>query len=84
MADARSTVSTALAARSGRERALDAALDRLVPGRVPDRPDNPDGHVTAEEAVRAYHGDLQREGITPHRSLEEDLVRAPTAQAYGG
>ena len=33
--------------RPGRDGALDAALDRLVPGRVPDLPDNPDGHVTA-------------------------------------
>ena len=32
--------------RPGRDGALDAALDRLAPGRVPDRPDNPDGHVT--------------------------------------
>jgi hypothetical protein len=43
-----------------------------------------DGDVSAEEAVRAYHGDLQKERITPHRSLEDDLERAPTAQAYGG
>lgn len=43
-----------------------------------------DGLVSAEEAVRAYHGDLEREGITPHRALADDLVRAPTAQAYGG
>ena len=43
-----------------------------------------DGHVSAEEAVRAYHGDLEKERITPHRSLEDDLKRAPTAQAYGG
>ncbi|MFN7984891.1 MAG: DEAD/DEAH box helicase [Vicinamibacterales bacterium] len=33
--------------KPGRDGALDAALDRLVPGRLPDRPDNPDGHVTA-------------------------------------
>ena len=43
-----------------------------------------DGDVSAEEAVRAYHGDLQAERITPHRSLEDDLKRAPTAQASGG
>ena len=43
-----------------------------------------DGDVSAEEAVKAYHGDLQKERITPHRSLEDDLKRAPTAQAYGG
>jgi DEAD/DEAH box helicase domain-containing protein len=33
--------------RAGRDGALDAALERLVPGRLPDLPDNPDGHVTA-------------------------------------
>jgi hypothetical protein len=43
-----------------------------------------DGDVSAEEAVKAYHGDLQKERITPHRRLEDDLTRAPTAQAYGG
>ena len=33
-----------------------------------------DGTVSPEEAVRAYHGDLQRQGITPSRSLAEDNV----------
>jgi DEAD/DEAH box helicase domain-containing protein len=33
--------------RSGRDGALDAALDRLVPGRPAERPDTPDLHVTA-------------------------------------
>jgi DhnA family fructose-bisphosphate aldolase class Ia len=31
------------------------------------------GSVRPEEAVRAYHGDLNREGIRPLRPLEEDL-----------
>jgi DEAD/DEAH box helicase domain-containing protein len=39
--------------RPGRDGALDAALDRLAPGRVPDRPDNPDGHVTAVRRMPA-------------------------------
>src|SRR4051812_20154794 len=39
--------------RPGRDGALDAALDRLVPGRLPDRPDNPDGHVTAVRRLPA-------------------------------
>ena len=43
-----------------------------------------DGDLGAEEGVRAYHGELSRLGIRPHRSLEADLVRAPTSQAYGG
>jgi DEAD/DEAH box helicase domain-containing protein len=33
--------------KPGREGALDAALERLVPGRLPEVPDNPDGHITA-------------------------------------
>ncbi len=41
------TTTDARARKPGRDGALDAALDRLVPGRLPDRPDNPDGHVTA-------------------------------------
>jgi DEAD/DEAH box helicase domain-containing protein len=50
--------SSALAPRIGRDGALDAALERLVPGRVPDRPDTPDLHVTAVRrlaAVTAQH-----------------------------
>jgi hypothetical protein len=43
-----------------------------------------DGDLGAEEGVRAYHGELSRLGIRPHRSLEADLARAPTATAYGG
>ena len=33
-----------------------------------------DGAVSPEEAVRAYHGDLQRQGIVPSRSLADDNV----------
>jgi hypothetical protein len=32
-----------------------------------------DGEITAEEAVRAYHAVLQKLGVRPYRSLEEDL-----------
>ena len=39
--------SAGLATRSARDGALDAALDRLAPGRLPERPDTPDLHVTA-------------------------------------
>jgi hypothetical protein len=36
------------------------------------------GDVTPEEAVNAYHGELQRMGISPQRSLEDDLqITAP-------
>ncbi len=37
----------ALAPRSSKDSALDAVIDRLAPGQLPDRPDNPDLHVTA-------------------------------------
>jgi hypothetical protein len=43
-----------------------------------------DGDLAAAEGVRAYHADLGRLGIQPERSLDADLVRAPTATAYGG
>jgi hypothetical protein len=43
-----------------------------------------DDQVLPEEAVRAYHGDLQRLKIRPSRSLEEDLQLTATAQSYGG
>lgn len=32
-----------------------------------------DGSVEPEEAVKAYHSVLQKQGITPNRSLEQDL-----------
>lgn len=43
-----------------------------------------DGDVSAAEGVRAYHGELAKLKIEPLRSLEADLMRAPTASAYGG
>jgi hypothetical protein len=43
-----------------------------------------DGHLAAEEAVRAYHAALDALGISPHRTLADDLARAPVAQAYCG
>ena len=33
-----------------------------------------DGELGAEEAVRAYHGELAQLGITPERSLQDDLM----------
>jgi DEAD/DEAH box helicase domain-containing protein len=47
MADGDRLTTNALARRSGRDGALDAALERLAPGHQPDRPDTPDRHVTA-------------------------------------
>lgn len=43
-----------------------------------------DGNLAADEAVKAYHGELATRGLTPHRSLEDDLARSDTASAYGG
>ncbi len=43
-----------------------------------------DGHIAPDEAVRAYHGELQGQGIKPYRPLEEDLKRTSTASAYSG
>lgn len=42
-----------------------------------------DDNVRPDEAVRAYHGALERRGIRPRRSLQEDLQRTATAQSYG-
>src|SRR5476651_1833157 len=47
MANSDLAASAGLATRSARDGALDAALDRLAPGRSPERPDTPDLHVTA-------------------------------------
>ena len=43
-----------------------------------------DDQIEPAEAVRAYHGDLQRLGIPPYRSLQDDLQRTDTAAAYSG
>ena len=41
-----------------------------------------DGEIDPQEAVRAYHGVLQRSGIHPVRSLEDDLVLTETSLSY--
>jgi hypothetical protein len=43
-----------------------------------------DGEITAEEAVRAYHGVLQQLGIKPLRSLDEDFQLQTNVMSYGG
>jgi len=43
-----------------------------------------DGEITAEEAVKAYHGVLQQLGIKPHRSLADDMVLQTNVMNYGG
>jgi len=43
-----------------------------------------DDLIEPAEAVRAYHADLQRLGIRPHRSLQDDLQQTPAALSYAG
>jgi hypothetical protein len=43
-----------------------------------------DGEISAEEAVRAYHGVLQHFGIRSQRSLEDDMKLQTNVMSYGG
>jgi hypothetical protein len=43
-----------------------------------------DGQLEPEEAVRAYHGVLQRLKIRPQRSLAEDMELRTGVMSYGG
>ncbi|MBI5759897.1 MAG: hypothetical protein HZA46_15370 [Planctomycetales bacterium] len=43
-----------------------------------------DGHLEPEESVRAYHAVLQRLGIPPHRSLDDDSKLGAGAMNYSG
>ena len=43
-----------------------------------------EGEVTPEEAVRAYHGVLQRLRIKPHRTLADDMRLESGVMSYGG
>jgi hypothetical protein len=43
-----------------------------------------DEEISAEEAVRAYHGVLQELGIKPQRSLEDDMQLQTGVMSYGG
>lgn len=40
------------------------------------------GEITAEEAVRAYHGVLAKLGMRPRRSLEEDMQLQTAVMSY--
>jgi hypothetical protein len=42
-----------------------------------------DGEIAAEEAVKAYHGELQAKRIPPRRSLADDLKLTPATFDYG-
>jgi hypothetical protein len=43
-----------------------------------------DGDISPEEAVKAYHGELQAKRIPPLRSLADDLKLTPATSSYGG
>jgi hypothetical protein len=43
-----------------------------------------DGEITPEDAVRAYHGVLQRLKIKPRRALDDDLTLQTGVMSYGG
>ena len=43
-----------------------------------------DGEIGPEEAVKAYHGVLERLKIRPHRSLADDLALQTGVMSYGG
>lgn len=43
-----------------------------------------DEQIDPAEAVKAYHNDLHKLGITPYRSLEEDLQLTQTSLSYSG
>ncbi|MDB5294848.1 MAG: hypothetical protein JWO31_831, partial [Phycisphaerales bacterium] len=43
-----------------------------------------DEQITAEEATKAYHGELQKLGIKPIRPLAEDSRLTTTATSYAG
>jgi len=43
-----------------------------------------DGQISPEDAVRAYHGDLQKLNIKPYRDLKTDMELTTTATSYAG
>lgn len=43
-----------------------------------------DGQIASQEAVRAYHGDLEKLKIPPYRALNDDLQLTETATSYSG
>src|SRR5207302_3220782 len=43
-----------------------------------------DGEISAEEAVKAYHGVLQGLGIRPWRALKDDMVLQTNVMSYDG
>ena len=42
------------------------------------------GQIRADEAVRAYHGELEKLKIKPYRALKDDMELTTTATSYAG
>ncbi|MBD3674747.1 MAG: hypothetical protein HUJ26_14600 [Planctomycetaceae bacterium] len=42
------------------------------------------GDISPEEAVRAYHAVLEKLGVQPHRSLEDDMTLQTNVMSYAG
>src|SRR6058998_1881979 len=73
---------SALSMRSGREGALDAALQRLVPGHLPDRPDAPDLQITAVRRLPAVSARYAPFPEALDRRLQDALVARGISQLY--
>ncbi len=43
-----------------------------------------DADISAEEAVKAYHGVLAQLGVKPHRTLNDDMVLQTNVMSYDG
>jgi hypothetical protein len=43
-----------------------------------------DGQITAAEACKAYHGELQKLNLKPYRELKADMELTTTASSYSG
>ena len=72
----------ALAPRVGRDGALDAALERLVPDRLSDRPDTPDLHVTAVRRLAAVTAQYVAFPEALDRRLRSALETRGVSQLY--
>jgi DEAD/DEAH box helicase domain-containing protein len=68
--------------KPGRDGALDAALDRLVPGRLPELPDNPDGHVTAVRRLAAVPAEYAPFPAALDARLRQALESRGVVQLY--
>ena len=82
MSGGASPETTALAARSRRDGALEAALQRLVSGDLPDRPDTPDHHVTAVRRLPTVAAEYAPFPATLDDRLKSALARRGVTQLY--